>query len=146
MLREYRNNHARPISVTFATRDDKESFMSNKHHLPTGIYVNGENPLHVKHNRDKLRPILCLAKSLLQYRDKNKLVADKLIINGTSYSVNDIPTLPPDLAAYKAPEQMIHVLFLLGNSVPIQIYIEVLSLSIAINTTVVSNGSNTRKP
>ena len=33
------------------------------------------------------------------------MVADKLIINGTSYGVDDISTLPLDLAAYKAAEK-----------------------------------------
>ena len=33
------------------------------------------------------------------------MVADKLIIDGTSYGVDDIPTLPPDLAVYKAVER-----------------------------------------
>ena len=33
------------------------------------------------------------------------MVADKLIINGISYRVDDIPTLPPDLAAYNAAEK-----------------------------------------
>ena len=33
------------------------------------------------------------------------MVNDKLIINGKSYGVEDIPTLPPDLAAYKAAEK-----------------------------------------
>ena len=33
------------------------------------------------------------------------MVADKLIINGISYGVDDIPTLPPELAAYKAAER-----------------------------------------
>ena len=66
-LGKYRNNYARPISVTFAIRDDKESFLSNKHQLPNGIYVNKEYPLHIKHSQDKLRPILRLAKSLPQY-------------------------------------------------------------------------------
>ena len=104
-LGKYRNNYARPISVTFAIRDDKESFLSNKRKLPNGIYANEEYPLHIKCNQDKLRPILRLAKTLPQYREKSKLVADKLIINGTSYGVDDIPTLPPDLAAYKAAEK-----------------------------------------
>ena len=104
-LRKYRNNYARPISVTFAIRDDKESFLSNKHKLLNGIYANEEYPLHIKCNQDKLRPILHLAKTLPQYREKSKMVADKLIINGTSYGVDDIPTLPPDLAAYKAVEK-----------------------------------------
>ena len=33
------------------------------------------------------------------------MVADKLFINGISYGVDDIPTLPPELAAYKAAER-----------------------------------------
>ena len=64
---KYRNNYARPISVTFAIRDDKESFLSNKHKLPNGIYANEEYPLHIKCNQDKLRPILRLAMTLPQY-------------------------------------------------------------------------------
>ena len=59
-LGKYRNNYSRPISVTFTIRDDKESFLSNKYNLPNGIYANEEYPIHIKHNRDKLRPILCL--------------------------------------------------------------------------------------
>ena len=41
------------------------------------------------------------------------MVADKLIINGTSYGVDDIPTLPPDLAAFKAVEKSndTHIVF-----------------------------------
>ena len=66
-LGKYRNNYSRPISATFTIRDDKESFLSNKRNLPNGIYANEEYPIHIKHNRDKLRPILCLAKSLPQY-------------------------------------------------------------------------------
>ena len=41
-LGKYRNNYSRPISVTFATRDDKEMFLSNNCNLPNGIYVNEE--------------------------------------------------------------------------------------------------------
>ena len=47
-LGKYRNNYSRPISVTFATRDDKEMFLSNKHTLPDGIYANEEFPIHIK--------------------------------------------------------------------------------------------------
>ena len=47
-LGKYRNNYARPISVTFAIRDDKELFLSNKRKLPNGIYANEEYPLHIK--------------------------------------------------------------------------------------------------
>ena len=41
-LGKYRNNYSRPISVTFATRDDKEMFLSNNRNLPNGIYANEE--------------------------------------------------------------------------------------------------------
>ena len=47
-LGKYRNNHSRPISITFATRDDKEMFLSNKRTLPDSIYTNEEFPIHIK--------------------------------------------------------------------------------------------------
>ena len=33
------------------------------------------------------------------------MVQDRLIINGVTYKVDDIPNLPPDLAVYKAAEK-----------------------------------------
>ena len=45
---KYRHNFPRSISVTFAKRDDKESFLSNKRQLPVGIFANEEYPLHIK--------------------------------------------------------------------------------------------------
>ena len=33
------------------------------------------------------------------------MTGDHLMINGTTYKVEDIPNLPPDLAAYKAAEK-----------------------------------------
>ena len=70
-----------------------------------GIFANEEYPLHIKQNWDRLRPILRLAKSLLQYQDKCRLTGDCLVINGTTYKVGDIPNLPPDLVAHKAAEK-----------------------------------------
>ena len=51
---KYRHNYPRSISITFAKRDDKESFLSNKRQLPAGIFADEEYPLHVKQNRDRL--------------------------------------------------------------------------------------------
>ena len=77
------------------------------------IYANEEYPLHVKYDRDKLHPILKLTKSLPQYREKSRLEGDKLVINGMHYGIDDIPNLPPDLAAYRAAEKSndTHVVF-----------------------------------
>ena len=110
---KFRHNYPRPISVTFVKRDDKEAFLSNKWQLPSGIFANKEFPFHIKCNRDRLRPIFCLAKSLPQYREKCKMVNDRFIIHGTSYSIEDIANLPPNLPAYKAAEKSndTHIVF-----------------------------------
>ena len=54
---KFRHNNARPISVTFSARDDKELFLSNKKKLPSGIFANEELPLHIKRRQDQLMPI-----------------------------------------------------------------------------------------
>ena len=102
---KFRHNYSRPISITFAKRDDKDIFLANKKRLPDGIYANEEYPLHIKRNRDRLCPILQLAKSIPHYANKCKLIQDRLVINGITYKVDDIPNLPSDLAAFKAVEK-----------------------------------------
>ena len=75
--------------------------------------ANEEYPLHVKHNRDRLCPILKLAKSIPQYREKSRLEEDQLVINGICYGVDDISNLPNNLAAYHAAEKSndTHIVF-----------------------------------
>ena len=52
-----------------------------------------------------LRPILRLVKSLPEYHDKSKLENDKLVINGTAYTIQDLHRLPSELAPYKATQK-----------------------------------------
>ena len=101
----YKHNVARPISITFVTRDDKESFLSGKRKLPSGIFASEELPPHIKKRRDCLLPIYHLAKSLPEYCDKCRLTGDKLVINGIPYRIEDLSKLPPDLAAFKSSEK-----------------------------------------
>ena len=98
-------NRARTISVMFAKYDDKENVMKNNRNLPDGVYINDEYPVEIKKNRDKLRPIIRLAKGLPQYHDKCKLSGDQLIINGITYTVDEINKLPSDLAPYLAMQR-----------------------------------------
>ena len=79
--------------------------MSIKNKLPHGIYINNEFSIPVKRIRDKLRPILLLAKSLPEYREKSKLEGDHLVINGTKYGIGDLSKLPSELAPYKAAQK-----------------------------------------
>ena len=105
--------HDQPISVTFNKKGDKEKLMSSKSKLPKGIFVNNEFPPHIKCNRDRLRPILKLAKSSTNYKDKCKMEGDSLIIDNIGYTVNNIGSLPDELAAYRAAqkEDNNHIIF-----------------------------------
>ena len=101
----YQMNYNRLISITFQQKEDKDLLMSNKQNLPSGIYTNDEYPIHVKQTRNRLRPILRLAKSLPDYRDNSKMVGDKLLINGVKYGLDDIHRLPMGLEVYCAAEK-----------------------------------------
>ena len=110
---KYRHNRARPISVTFRLRDDKELFLSCKRKLPAGIYANEEYPIHIKRTHNRLLPILRLAKSQPEYQERSRLDGDSLLINATRYTIDDLDRLPSDIAAYKAAEKSneTHIVF-----------------------------------
>ena len=101
-LGKFQMNKSCPITTTFQYKEDKENLMAGKKNLPRGIYVNHKYLIHVKQNRDLLRSILRLAKSLPEYKDKSCLEGDRLIINGIGHTVNNLGHLPEPLAAYKA--------------------------------------------
>ena len=79
--------------------------MRNKRNLSDGIYINDEYQIEVRRNRDKLWPILRLAKSLPHYQEKCRMSRDKLFINGVSYTVNNLNKLPSDLALYLSTQK-----------------------------------------
>ena len=67
--------------------------------------MNHEYLPHVKKNWDCLQPILHLAKSIPSLKDKCKMVDDSLIINGSKYTIEDIPSLPEEITACKATQK-----------------------------------------
>ena len=95
----------RPISVSLGQKEDKEKLMSIKTKLPQGLYINNEYPIQVKRARDTLHLILRLVKSIPSYRDKSKIEGDHLVINGIKYRIQDIHSLSPELAGYKAAQE-----------------------------------------
>ena len=56
--------------------------MKGKKNLPPGVYVNNEFQIHVKKNRDRLHPVVRLAKSNSTYKDKCRFEGEALLING----------------------------------------------------------------
>ena len=101
----YQLNKPQPISVTFQCKDDKQCLLKSKRNLPARVYLNEEFPAHMKRNQDILRPILKLAKSIPEYQERCRMQGDKLLINGTHYSMNDLARLPPELATFKAAQK-----------------------------------------
>ena len=79
--------------------------MSRKRKLPVDIYVNEEYPPDIKKVWDRLRPILKLAKSLPDLKDKSCMENDKLVINRIKYGLEDLNKLPVELAPYKVTEK-----------------------------------------
>ena len=102
----YRPRSCRPISVTFQCQEDKEILMSGKSNLLPGLYVNHEYPPYIKRNRDRLRPILRLAKNSQKYKNKCRLENDILVLDGNRYTIDDIATLPEEVAAYKSAQKV----------------------------------------
>ena len=80
--------------------------MSGKSNLPPGLYVNHEYPPHTKRNRDRLRPILRLAKNTPKYKDKCRLENDTLVLDGNRYTIDNIGKLPEEVAAYKTAQKI----------------------------------------
>ena len=99
----YRPNSSRPISVTFQRREDKEQLLMNRRNLLPG--VNEEYPIQIKRARDRLRPVFKMIKSKPNFKDKCKLQGDKLVVDGTKYTVDTLGNLPLELAAYQAAEK-----------------------------------------
>ena len=58
-------------------------------------------------------PIHRQAKSIPHYRNKSRLINNKLVINGKPYQIEDIANLPMDLPVYKAAEKSnnTHIVF-----------------------------------
>jgi ribA/ribD-fused uncharacterized protein len=61
------------------------------------IYVGDDYPSEIVIRRKKLWPIFKAAKAMDRYKGRCKLIGDKLILNGTSYTVNNLSSLPKDL-------------------------------------------------
>ena len=85
---KFRNNRARPISVTFKLCDDKELFLSCKCKLPAGIYENEEYPIHVKRTWDKLLSILTTMKRDYPMKSLPTKLQKNQMISTLSLSVN----------------------------------------------------------
>ena len=101
-LGKYKLGRKRPISICFETKGHADSLYENKKLLPEGVYVDREYTPEVENRRQILRPILRRVRGMEKYKGKCKLDEDKLVIQGTKYTINTLHRLPQDLNGYNA--------------------------------------------
>lgn len=89
---------SRPMIIRFCHYEDRKTVWEKRHTLANTPYSLNENFCYqTEFNRKKLYPIYRKAKSMDEYKNKISLVADRLIIDGTIYSVNSIDRLPSNI-------------------------------------------------
>ena len=87
----------RPLMVRFLNAKVRDKVWEKKTEMPKSISMKENFSNDVESNRKILYPIFRKAKSMEKYKNKVKLVKDKLVILGNIYTVNTLHTLPKDL-------------------------------------------------
>ena len=72
------------------------------------IYINDQFPTEVNSQRDTLRPIMQLGKRLGR---KCSLVQDKLMVNGKSFTFDNLDKIPFDISHLGTERTDTHILF-----------------------------------
>ena len=93
----YRRNGTRAIVVNFHWFEDVTTIMQNKHKLHEGKYVSEDLPDEWLDSQKILRPIMKQALKQEKYRGKVRLKQNKLVIDGRSYGIEEIPNIPKDI-------------------------------------------------
>ena len=98
---KFTNGKTRPIIVKFHDYGDRMRvwtgrFELNKYQESKKVYVNEDFPAEVEQRRKILYPILKRAKSM-NGKYQSRIIIDKLIVNGNSYTVENLHLLPDDL-------------------------------------------------
>ncbi len=63
----------------------------------TGVYINEHYSSETKTNRNALHPMLKAAHNKAIYKDKVSIHVNRLVLNGKTYTINNLDTLPADL-------------------------------------------------
>ena len=89
---------SRSIIVRFARLNDRKVVWSNSSLLRnTKFHINEKFPQNIGYNRRKLQPIYTYAKKIERYEKQLSLKGDRLVIGKTTYTVNNMNTLPADI-------------------------------------------------
>ena len=97
----FKRGYVRPILLSAHwCLNQKENILKNRKHMSAGIYVSEDFPEEINSRRKQLMPVWKAAKKLDAYAENCKLINDKLVVNGITYTAgpkNNLHTLPADI-------------------------------------------------
>jgi hypothetical protein len=93
-----RNIRPRPILVAFNWLADRERVWRQKSTLKdSGHHLEEDQPLEIEARRSRLLPVYKKAMTIQEYKRRTFLNGDRLTINGTHYTIENLHELPDDL-------------------------------------------------
>jgi ribA/ribD-fused uncharacterized protein len=91
-------NRPRPIIVCFNWFADRDRVWLLRNNLRgSGIHIEEDQPAEIEARRSRLLPIFKKALTMSAYNKRTFLNGDRLTINGTHYTVENLDDLPEDL-------------------------------------------------
>ena len=99
-LGPHRKEGSRPVLCQFLKYSDVQLLLKNKGQLPRQVFAKEDYPGEIEERNRVLRPIFNKAKKMERYKGKCRLTADKLFIEGQTYTVapvRNLDKLPPEL-------------------------------------------------
>ena len=97
----FNRNRNKPVIMELKYEVNIEFLLKHRRELPNGIHIKEDFPTEIDSRRLTLRPKLREANKHEEFRGKCKLKYDKLIIQGNSYSTEQLHRLPEVLKPEK---------------------------------------------
>ena len=98
----YAAMRTRPVLVEFYHKSDAEFLLSNRAHLPQGVFVDKQYSEETEKKRRRLRPILRAARNHKDYKGKCKMEGSKLVIKSRNYDRSNLHQLPAKINGFRA--------------------------------------------
>ena len=117
---KYVNGQKRPIIAKFSI-NDRDNICSKKGNLKgSNLFIAEDFPLEIEQNRRILLPVFRHARTIESLKGEVSLKADKLVIDGRTYTVDTLNKLPPSLNPFTySARQNETVLVFHGTSSPL---------------------------
>lgn len=100
----YNREKTRPVIVRFLLPEDRNKVWAKKTALKDinkKVFITEDYPSEIEARRRKLWPIYKAAREVEAFKGKVKMNGDKLIINSTVYTVDNLDLLPPAIHPWK---------------------------------------------